>query len=227
MASNDNQQEKHNAVENLNEHLTREAGKIQENKKVILWIVGAIVVVLVFAGSYIFFFRNPRIEKSWEDYSKAYVEGMQAQSDSVLNLNLRKVADKYNGSDGGAMAAIQLGESLYAQKKYQEAVRYLEKADIDEPVLEASVDRLIGDCYVNLKQIDKAISAFDKAISCADGNPAIVPGIMMKKANIYESQKKYQSALDIYEQIKADYPEFSYGMGMDAYIARAKARLGK
>lgn len=227
MASNEQNQEKHTAVEKLNERLTSDAYKIQDHKKTIYWVLGAVIVIGAVIGSYLYFFRAPRIDKSWEEYSKAYVDGMTAQNDSVLTAGLKKVADKYNGSYGGAMAAVQVGESLYGQKKYQEAVRYLEKADIDEPVLRACVERLIGDCYVNLKQNDKAISAFDNAISTADGNPTIVPGIMMKKANIYESQKKYQQALDIYEVIKKDYPEFTYGMGMDAYIARAKARLGK
>ena len=64
-------------------------------------------------------------------------------------------------------------------------------------------------------------------MKAADGNPQIAPGILMKEANIYEAQKKYAQALEVYEQIKKDYPEFHYGMGMDAYIARAKARLGK
>ena len=228
MAQNNKHKEAEpNAVENLNAHLTQAGSNIQKHKKTILWVVGIIVLAGAFAGSYLYFFRNPKIDKSWEEYSAAYVKGMEQQSDSVLLAGMKKVADKYNGSYGGAMAALQAGEQLYAAGKYQDALKYLQKADIDEPVLATSALRLTGDCYVNLKQYDKALSVYNDAVKAADGNPQIAPGILMKEANIYEAQKKYAQALEVYEQIKKDYPEFHYVMGMDAYIARAKARLGK
>ena len=69
----------------------------------------------------------------------------------------------------------------------------------------------------------------DEAISRADRNPQIVPRVLLKKANIYDAQKKYADALKCYETLKTEYPEFRLGSGMsvDAYIEREKARLGK
>lgn len=225
MASKDTKKIETNSVEAANERLTTAAVKVQENKKIILWIIAAIVLVGAFIMAYLFIYRNPRLNKSWEEYAKVEMQAMG--NDSVARAGYLKVANEYGSTGAGNVAALQAGLSYYNEGKYEEAAKYLEKADIDEPVLQASTTRLIGDCYVNLKKYDQAIKYFDKAISQADKNPQLVPAILMKKANIYEEQKKYQQALDTYEQIKAEYPEFNYGLGMDAYINRAKARLGK
>lgn len=224
MASKDTQHTEQNAVENLNEHLTKAGIQVQEHKKIILWVVLAVIAVGAFVAGYFFIYKNPRANKSWEEYAKVQMQAMG--NDSIATAGFKKIADKYNGSAGGAVASIEAGMNLYQKGDYQGALKYLEKAEIPEPVLEASVTKLMGDCYVNLKQYDKALSTFDKAISQADGNPQLVPAMMMKKANIYEKQKNYKKALETYESIKKDYPDFNYGMGMDAYINRAKGRLG-
>lgn len=225
MASNDKNQTEVNAVENINEHLTMAGAKLQSNMKLITWIVAGIVIVGAFVASYFYFFHNPKIEKSWDDYSKVEIQAMG--NDSIALAGYKKVVSKYGNTGAGTVASLQAGLTLYQEGKYEEAVKFLKDADIDEPVLRASTTRLIGDCYVNLKKYDTAIEWFDKAYSQADGNPELAPAILMKKANIYEEQKKYQQALDVYEQIKKEYPTFNYGLGMDAYIARAKGRLGK
>lgn len=225
MASNDTKKQETNVVENVNDQLLTAGRKVQEHKNIILWIVGIIVLIGAFVIAYLFIYRNPRLNKSWEEYSKVEIQAMG--NDSVAQAGYKKIVSKYGSDGAGTTAALQLGLSLYQNGKYEDAIKYLKEADIDEPVLKASTTRMIGDCYVNLKKYDQAIQYFDKAISQADKNPQLVPAILMKKANIYEEQKKYQQALDTYEQIKKEYPEFQYGLGMDAYINRAKAQLGK
>ena len=104
----------------------------------------------------------------------------------------------------------------------------LEKADVSEPILHANAIILKGDCYVNLKQYDKAIDAYKDAVRKGDKNEQIVPRALLKCANVYDEQKKYAQALECYEQIKNDYPSFQLGNAtIDAYIEREKARLGK
>lgn len=82
---------------------------------------------------------------------------------------------------------------------------------------------------MNLKNYSKALELYKKAISKADGNPQIVPRVLLKEANIYDAQKNYQAAMDCYQQIQDEFPAFQLGNGMtvEAYIEREKARLGK
>ena len=113
--------------------------------------------------------------------------------------------------------------------KYDEAVKYLKKFKTGDDVLMANAQILLGDCYVNLKKYDDAISAFKKACNTADDNVQIEPRALLKMANVYDAQKKYDKALDCYEEILEDYPNFTLGNGLtiEAYAERERARLGK
>jgi tetratricopeptide (TPR) repeat protein len=173
-------------------------------------------------------YRNPRIEKSFEAYNKVETEAVG--NDSIAAAMYKDVADKYSNTPAGNLAALSAAEYLYDLGKYAEAAKYAEKFSTSDEVLMSNALVLIGDCYVNLKKYDDAISYFDKAISTSDENPQIVPRVLLKKATIYDAQNKYDKALECYEAISADYPQFSLGQGglsIDAYVEREKARLGK
>lgn len=222
-SSNENEQ---NVVEKLNDNLTSASEKIANNKKIIFWILGAIVVVGGFILSYFFIYRNPHLKGAAEAYNQVEITAMS--NDSIAAAEYKKVAEKYSHTPCGHLAALEAAESFYDQGKYKEALECLDKADVDEPILKANAIILKGDCYVNLKQYDKALDAFKEAVKKGDKNEQIVPRALLKSANVYDEQKKYAQALECYEQIKNDYPAFQLGnASIDAYIAREKARLGK
>lgn len=223
--ANNKTQEEQNAVEKLNENLTSASEKIAQNKKVIFIVIGAVAVVAAFVLSYFFIYRNPKLNKASEAYNN--VEVVAQGNDSIAAAEYQKVADKFSGTDSGNLAALSAAEAYYNQGKYKEALKNLDNFSCSEPVLEANAIVLKGDCYVNLKQYDKALDAFKKGIAKADKNPQIVPRVLVKMANVYDEQKQYAKALECYEQIKSDYPQNEIGMGIDAYIDREKARLGK
>lgn len=225
--ANKKEVEEQNAIDRLNSNLGEASEKIAQNKKVIFWIIGGVAVVAAFVLSYLFIYRNPRLNKAFEAYNE--VEIQAKGNDSIAAAQYKKVADTYGSNDAGKLAALSAAESYYASGKYKEAAEYLEKFSTSEPVLAANALALTGDCYVNLKQYDKALDYFRKAVEKADKNPQIVPRVLLKEANVYDEQKKYDKALECYEQIKNEYPQFQVGsgLGIDAYIAREKARLGK
>lgn len=225
--ANKNDVEEQNAIDKLNTNLGAASEKIAQNKKIILWVVGIVVIIAAMILSYVFFFKNPRINKAFEAYNEVEIKAQG--NDSIAALEYKKVADQYGSSDAGNLAALSAAEAYYNQGKYKEAVAYLEKFSTSEPVLAANALALTGDCYVNLKQYDKALDYFQKALNKADKNPQIAPRVLLKEANVYDEQKKFDKALGCYEQIKKDYPAFAMGNGMDidAYIAREQARLGK
>lgn len=227
MASQNQNQQDETAIDKMNSQLTAAGDRIANNKKIIVWVVGAILIVAVFILSYLFIYRNPRNEKAFEAYNK--VELQAFANDSIAAEQYKQIADQYGSSDAGELAALSAGISLYNEGKYAEAADYLGKFSCDDAVLNANALVLTGDCYVNLKKYDEAIDAYQKAIRKADGNSQIVPRVLLKEANIYDEQKKYDMALGCYEQIKSGYPEFRLGNGLDidAYIERENARLAK
>ena len=226
MASQNQNNQDETAIDKVNSHLTEAGNKIAGNKKIIFWGVGAILVVACFTLSYLFIYRNPHVQKSYEAYNRVEIN---ATNDSVAAAGYKEVAEKYKGSAAGNLAALSAGEALYNEGKYQEAAECLKKFSSKDVVLDANAMVLTGDCYVNLKKYDEAIEYYQKAVRKADGTPQIVPRTLLKEANVYDEQKKYDKALECYTTIKNDFPEFQLGngVGIDAYIARENARLGK
>lgn len=227
MASKENQNHDETAIENLNSHLTSAGQKLADNKKIIYWIICALLIVGVLIMAYLFLYRNPREEKAFEAFNN--VEIQTQGNDSIAAIEYGKVAKKYGSTDGGKLASLAAAEAYYNLGKYKDALNYMKNFSTGDEVLQANAYVLEGDCNVNLKKYDEALSLYDKAISESDKNPQIAPRALLKKANIYDAQKKYDKALECYEEIKNDYPEFIPGnnIPMDAYIEREKARLGK
>ena len=226
MASHKDRQQEESALDRMNSHLTDAGTKIANNKKIILIALGVILVVAAFVLSYLFIYKNPHVEKAFEAYN-----GIETQNltDSVAADQYMQVADAYGSDAAGKLAALSAGEALYNQGRYEEAAQYLKKFSSGDNVLEANALTLTGDCYVNLNNYDEALNYYQKAVRKADNNPQIVPRVLLKEANVYDAQGNYGKALECYQQIKNNYPEFKLGNGMemDAYIARELARMGE
>ena len=231
MASKKNREDEATVIENLNSNLTKAGEKVANNKKVIYIIAGAVAVVAAFVLSYLFIFRNPRLQNSWEAYNKVLLMQQKGEiaNDTLAAKEYQKVFDTFSSTPAGNVAALAAAEAYYNVKNYDAAIKLLEKLDLSEPNLQSQSRALLGDCYVNKKQYDKAIQAFEEAIKIADRNPELVPGYLIKEANIYNAQKKYDKSLACYEQIQKEYPTYSFNNGLDIefYIEREKAYAGK
>ena len=227
MASNkNNKEERATVVENLDSHLTSAGAKIANNKKIIYICVGVVAAVAAFVLSYIFIYRNPRLQNSWEAYNKVQLMKEKGGKPDKLAEEYRKVATNFSSTPAGDAAALAAAEYFYDAKNYDAAIKHLEGLGISDPVLKAQARALLGDCYVNKKQYDKALGCYDEAIKIADGNPQLVPAYMLKKAFVYAGQNKHADALKIFEEIKKNYPKFM-GNEIEYYIENEKALMGK
>ena len=230
MASNKNKDEKSTVVENLDSHLTSAGMKVANNKKIIFICAGVVAVVAAFVLSYLFIYRNPRLQNSWGAYNKVLLQSMKGEiNDSTAAQEYQKVSTNFSSMPAGNVAALAAAQTYYDVKNYSAAIKLLEKLDLSEPVLQSRAKALLGDCYVNTDKFDQAISAFDQAIKIADGNPVLVPVYLLKEATVYNHLKKYDKSLGCYEEIKSQYPNYTFGNGLtiDYYIEREKAYAGK
>lgn len=224
-STNQNPEQNPDALENLNSRLTDFGRTVETNKKAMGVALGGIILVAALTFAYLYLYSIPRSNKAMEAYNK--VELSALGNDSTAAAQYRKVADEYGSTKAGKLAALSAAETLYEMGKYADAAKYLKKFDSNDEIVNANVQILLGDCYVNQNKLDDALKAFKDAASDAKGNPQIAPRALLKMAVVYDSQKKYADALKCYEEIKNEYPEFSFGNGMsvDAYIEREKARI--
>lgn len=212
-------QETRTKLEEINDSLSGVEQKFEQHKNIIYWSVMAVLIIALIIWAYFKFIYTPNLEKANAELAKADTELIMKQ-DSVAALKAyEKVAKNYS-NEAGNVAKLKAATILYAQGQIKKALNYLEDYSPKGKIVAPSSQSLLGDCYVNTKQLDKAVAAYDKAIKLAGDNKAFLPSLMLKKANVLHSLKKYNEELDIYEEIENNY----YGPGaLDAQIERAKA----
>ena len=213
-------------LEEVNESLTSAAQRIEDNKKYISWALAAIAVIALLAGGYIFL-HNKNLQEAKTKIGDADIALLQGNTDEALK-EYEKVADAY-GNKTGERAHLNAAILLYEKGEYEKAAKHLEEFSPKGNLIGPASQSLLGDCYVNLKKMDKALSAYDKAISLAAENEAYAPAFMMKKATVLHEQKKYAEEAAIYQTIKDQYPMYGQmtGFNVDKYLERANALAGK
>lgn len=214
-------------LEEVNESLTTAAQRIEDNKKYINWALIAIAVLALLAIGYIYGIRNPNLNKAKEEIGKADITLLQGDEDAALKA-YEQVADQF-GNKTAERGHLNAAILLYKKGEYEKALKHLQDYSPDGNLIAPATQSLMGDCYVNLKQYDKAMAAYDKAISLTKGNEAFAPAFMVKKATLLHAQKKYAEEAAIYQEIKDKYPIYDQqnGLNADKYIERANALAGK
>lgn len=201
----------------------QDAGVAKVSKKILIWSCVALAVVLVVAGVGYWWHQNGT-QKAAEAIGKADME----QNDSVRFEMYKKIAD--DGSfKANERAKLMTAIKYYNDGKYEDALKYLQDASVSSPVIQTGAYSLEGDCYANLGKLDDALDCYNKAVSASDNNPQVAPFVLVKEANIYREQKKYDKEYEAYEKIFNNYPEYVMGLNFDIrkYAERAKAQAGK
>ena len=214
-------------LEEVNESLSTAAQRIEDNKKYINWALIAIAAIVLLAVGYIYGIRNPNFQKAKTEIGKADIALIQGNEDEALK-GYEKVAADF-GNKPGERAHLNAAIMLYERGEYEKALKHLEDYSPAGDLIGPASQSLMGDCYVNLKKYDKALAAYDKAISMAKGNEVYAPAFMIKKATVLHEQKKYAEEAAIFQSIMDDYPQYGEvsAFNVEKYIERANALAGK
>lgn len=211
------------SIDDLNETLSTFEQKVENNKKYIYYALAAVLVVAALVFGYIYGIRGPQEQAAKTEISQAD-ESLMAGNDSVALAQYQEIANKFSNKVGNR-AALNAAILLYQKGKYEDAITYLKKYDANGVLVGPASYSLLGDCYVNLKNYDEALSAFDKAINASDANPLYTPVFLLKKATVLHEMANYKAEAEVYQTIKDKYAEFtnSSSVDVDKYLERAKA----
>lgn len=215
----DNNNKPKQPVDALGEQIVTDNAIAGINKKLIIWcLVGILAVIAV--GGIIYWIQAAGAANAQEAIGRADIE----QNDSTRFALYKKIADdgSYKAND---RAKLMTAIKYYNDGKYAEALKYLDGVKVGSDVIQTGVYSLQGDCYANLNKLDEARKAFDRALDEADGNPSLVPFILVKEANVCRAQKDYETEADLYRALRQDYPGFM--MDVDKYYQRALASSAK
>ena len=120
-------------------------------------------------------------------------------------LGFTEIYDSYKRTKTGKLAAYYAGICDLKLGKYEEAIDYLKKYTTKDEVIAPMALGAIGDCYMELEDLNSAASYYEKAAKKAK-NELTAPLFLDKAAKTYEIIGDYSKALKCYQTLKADYP---------------------
>jgi len=204
---------------------------VEENSKSLLFIVGAVVVLI---GIYIWYQNVYLKDRAEEASAKMYKAEQFLGVDSLANKALKgdggypgfeQIAAEYDNTKSANLANLYLGGIYLRKGEYKKATEALGKyAETGSPVADPLALGLLGDAYSELKDYKQAATYYKKAAEKAS-NKFTSPMFLKKLGLVNEQLKDFKSAKDAYTKILKEYPASQEAAMIDAYIARAEAQI--
>jgi TolA-binding protein len=215
----------------VNESIDKAEHYVQENKKSLSIILGAIVLVV---GGYLGYTQLIVKPQEADAQKQMFVAEQYFKNDSIDKAikgdgsfpGFEEIIDKYGSSKQANLAHYYLGVSYLKKGEFEKAIEMLEKYDAEDDVTGAMALGCIGDANLELGKKDEALSYYRKAVSY-DNNQFTAPVFMMKEAMVLELTGDWKGAGEVYEKIKRDYPNSTESREVGTYLARAQAMVNK
>ena len=225
MAKN-NQNKQDENLENVQEALSASGQWIEKNQNALTWCVIAIIAVVcgfIALNNYVW---KPKAAAAQDETAKAVVYFSQNQWEQALNgdendcIGFAEIADKYGRYQSGKLAALYAGICNYKLGNYEDAAAYLNKFEADDMNIDPAAHVLLGDAYVQLDELNKAVKAYNHAI--VSGNELIAPLALKKQGIVYLELGDKKAAKKAFEQIRDNYAQSAEAQDIDKYIANAE-----
>ena len=223
------QPQEHNAIENIEDALTKTEQFIEENKNTLLAIVAVIFVIV---GGYIGVRRFILEPKEKTAQSEMFMAERYFQQDSFrLALEgdgqypgFEEIIDDFGMTKSAKLSNYYAGICYLHLGDYESAIEYLKKFKANDKLVIVVAKGAIGDAYSELEDYETAIQYYTEA---ADKNPNVLTSaIYLKKAGlVYEKLDDYAKALEMYKKIKTQFPGSDEARDIDKYIAGAEVHI--
>ena len=209
MATSDKKQATRTTIDELNDKLSSAEQSVEKNKKVILYIAVAVVAVVALGIWGYHGWYQKKVNETMEILGQG--DAAKMEGNDSLSLKYYKQAAEGSGKYANR-ATLEAALVLYNQGKTAEALKYVKDYSAEDALIGSLAKTLEGDCNVNLKKYDEAISCYEKAVKVADGNEQLIPYALYKKAVVLSAQNKHDEAAKVYEEINNKYPMFDQGV---------------
>ncbi|WP_372776355.1 tetratricopeptide repeat protein [Mangrovibacterium sp.] len=210
--------------------LTKSEQFIEDNQKILSIIVGVAVVIVAGFLGFTKLYVQPK-EKAAQEQMFMAEQYFEKDSFNLAingdgnNPGFLDIIDDYSVTPAGKLASYYVGISYMHLGQYEEALDYLNSFSTDDLVLAPVLEGAKGDCYAELNKPKEALSAYKKAY--AEKNEFTTPVYLMKAGQLMESQGEFEDALEVYNEIKKEYPTSTEARAIDKYIARVDMQLKK
>ncbi len=202
---------------------------LEQYQKPLMYGGGALVAVLVIALFVAFKWlpdRNAKAQKEMYMSELAFAKDsfQVALNGSGANKGFLQIGTSYSFTKAANLSHYYSGLCYLNLKKYDEAVKYLDKFSTSDPILGSVKLSATGDAYAELGKFEDAAKYYEKAAGFSD-NELYAPYFLLKAGLVKERLKKFADAKEVFEKLKKQYPNSDEGRDADKYIARVSAQI--
>tara|TARA_B100000524_G_scaffold110795_1_gene53740 strand:- start:874 stop:1560 length:687 start_codon:yes stop_codon:yes gene_type:complete len=228
MAKKTNQEE---TIVNVDELYSKSEQFVDKNRKQLtLGLGGAAALILIVIGysSLVVAPKNTAAEEAafMAEHYFAKDSADLAMLGDGLNAGLEEILSDHSGSPAAARAAFELGIMHRDAARFDEAVDAFNQAGFSDNVFGPLTDANIGDCLVELGDLEGAEGHFASAASRAASGlaaKALSPMCSYKRALVLIELGNEDKARGVLEDLAEDFPNSTYAanaIGLAASLAR-------
>ena len=228
MAKKTNQEE---TIVNVDELYSKSEQFVDQNRKQLtLGLGGAAALILIVIGysSLVVAPKNTAAEEAsfMAEHYFAKDSADLAMLGDGLNAGLEEILSDHSGTPAAARAAFELGIMHRDAARFDEAVEAFNQAGFSDDVFGPLTDANIGDCLVELGDLEGAEGHFASAASAAASGlaaKALSPMCSYKRALVLIELGNEDKARGVLEGLAEDFPNSTYAanaIGLAASLAR-------
>ena len=207
--------------------ITRSEEFIQKNQKKIIIIASAIVAVALIVFCYFKFYKAPREAKAAEAifYAENYFDNGDYQTaldGDGQTPGLLAVIDSYGSTKAGKLAKLYAGIASLRLEKYDDAVKFLDAYSGKDLYTKPLALMAQADAMAEKGDLDGAAKLYVKAANTNE-NELTSPSALVKAGICYLGTDNAK-ALELFKQVKTQYPTSTEYPDIDRYIGLAEAK---
>ena len=205
------------------------SGFIEQNQ---LFIFGGLTAIVLIIGG-LFVYRNfiiaPKQNEAIDQMSQAQIQFSRDSFALALTnpgggfMGFIDIIDNYKGTKAANISKYYAGISYLHIGEYIAALDYLNDFKPNGKILPIMKFGAMGDAWAEAGQMDKALDYYQRAVK-KGGNDFLVPYYLQKIGLLHENNQNFSDALDVYYEIKKEYPNAQVARDIDKYIARVQSK---
>lgn len=142
---------------------------------------------------------------------------------SSANAGLLSIIKKYGGTSAGNRARYMAGVCYLYSKDFSNSVKYLKEFSTEATQVQTVAYLLLGDANAELKKNDEALDYYKKAAALNTKDEFMTPEALYKAAMFAEVSGKSNDAIELYKNIKDNYPKSAHLNDVEKALAKLGA----
>jgi len=197
------------SAEALQERLSKMQEFAEKNKNLLAGVLGGLLAVVAGIIGYNWYIKQQNVEAETQLFPAVYYMEKDSLDKALLGDRnttdgFVAIAENYAATKAGNLANFYAGFIFLKQGNFDKAIEYLQEFDGDDLLLQARAYCLIGDAYMEKKEMAKASEFYNKAASYKS-NEQFTPQYLIKLGLSYDAQNNPEKANQAYTQIIEEY----------------------